>query len=72
MCECKLILEHDTNEPINVNSDRYKFILYTESGEFILLEDFKLNGFVNYASVNKIKDSHGVKTGYMFIIGEKK
>ena len=30
-----------------------------------------MGGIINYAAVHEIKNQHGVKSGYMVIIGEK-
>jgi len=70
MCECTLLVEKRTGKPIEIANDLHKFVYSRYGKEFVLLEDIKMQGVINYAAAHEIKDSHGVKRGYMFIVGE--
>jgi len=71
MCTCNLIVEQSTNKPIDIDNSKHSFV-YTRHGKSItLLEDFNIPGVINYSALHEIKDQFGVKSGYIFVIGEK-
>lgn len=39
--------------------------------EFELLRGITMSGVIDYAACHEIENCHGVKRGYMFIVGEK-
>lgn len=70
MCECNLIQESTFN---SIKLD-HKYSLIHKLPNLppdILLEDFYLEGNINYAAIYKIKDTHQIKSGYMIILGEE-
>ena len=71
MCECTLLVEDKTGKPIEIADAEHSFIYERYGEEFVLLDKIKMSGIINYAAAHEIKDSHGVKKGYMFIIGER-
>jgi hypothetical protein len=71
MCECTLLVEKKTGKPIEIADAPHKFVYSRYGEEFVLLEDIKMDGIIDYAAAHEIKNSHGVKRGYMFIIGEQ-
>ena len=71
MCECNLIIGAD-NSPIDVPVRPHNLIYRNMAGaETVLLKNFMMPGVINYSSVSAIKDAHGVKTGYIIVVGEK-
>ena len=71
MCESNLIVD-SYFKVIDVPLYKHSFIYQDKDGnKHILLSDFEIEGNINYASVHKITDSHGIKSGYMFIVGDK-
>ncbi len=70
MCE-SLILDRKTGKAIEIKRDVHQLVYTgTIGGSSVLLEGFYMEGIINYASLHEIKESHGVKRGYMFIVGE--
>lgn len=71
MCECNLLVERNTGEAIEIADDLHSFTYVRYGKRFQLLDGIKMNGTLNYAAAHEISDSHGVKRGYMFIVGER-
>lgn len=71
MCESNLIVDACFNV-IEIPLYKHSFIYHDKGGnKHTLLSDFDMGGVINFAAVHKITDSHGVKSGYMFVIGDK-
>lgn len=71
MCVCNLLVESKTGKPIEIADEAHYFVYSGGGKEFLLLEGIKMSGIINYAAAHEIKGMHGVKRGYMLIIGEK-
>lgn len=71
MCENRLIVERITNRPIEIEPVAHKVSYIGNGVESILLDGVQMKGIINYAAVYDVKDSYGVKNGYMIIIGER-
>lgn len=71
MCECSLLVENDSLNPIEISSEPNRLVYSKNGMEFELLKGIVMPGVVDYAAAHEIFDSHGVKHGYMFVIGEK-
>jgi hypothetical protein len=71
MCECNLIVDTITAQPIDIPDEPHQFIYIRHGKEFVLLDGFRMGGKIEYAAVHEIKDMYGVKTGYMFVVGER-
>ena len=67
MCQNNLIIERKTNQPIDIKPVPHRF---KYNGD-VLLDNFEMMGIINYAACYKIDGKHGVKNGYMFIVGER-
>ena len=67
MCDCTLLVEALTSKPITMASVPHHFLYDGKR----LLKDIEMKGIIDYAAAHEIKDSYGVKHGYMLIIGEK-
>lgn len=69
MCDCNLLREGFV-EPIDIPERKFRFVLEFDGKRHVPLDNFHLSGVVDYASVSAITEGHGVKRGYMFIMGE--
>ena len=67
MCDCQLIVDQHTDQPVEIVSGRH-WLTYNE---WILLDGFYLSGQINYAAVHTVSNAYGIKRGYMFIVGEQ-
>jgi hypothetical protein len=71
MCEY-LIREQRTGKPIDIENRPHHFSYRGLTKETVLIKDIPdMKGVITYAAVHRIENSHGVKKGYMFIIGEE-
>jgi len=71
MCEY-LIRSQKTDKPIEIENRTHNFTYRRSDGEIVLIKDIQdMKGVINYAAVHRIENTHGVKKGYMFIIGEE-
>lgn len=71
MCECTLLVEASTGKPIEISNKPHRFIYSKDGIDYVLLENFNMSGIIDYAAIHEINNAHGVKNGYMLIIGEK-
>ncbi len=65
MCDCNLIPQFEC-------ADVPHRLTYTsEKNKTTLLENFEMHGIINYTEIKEITDSHGLKHGYIILIGER-
>lgn len=69
MCECNLLVDSHC-KPVPISLRPHNLIYHGDSGPTVLLQDFHMIGEITFASVSAIANCHGVRRGYMFIIGE--
>ncbi len=71
MCSNELLISNSAFTAIDVDNKEHKLTYFNTVGKEIeLLSGFNMEGMLNFASISKITNSNGVKSGYMFIVGE--
>lgn len=70
-CECKFVEENHFDRFVIAGS-KHRFLHTGSDGvERVLINEFWCAATIDFASVREIKNCHGVKQGYMFIVGER-
>lgn len=70
MCE-SVLLDLQTGKEFIIPKTKYKFSIFIDGKENVIHEGIELDCLMNLPSVSEVKDSYGVKNGYMWVFGEK-
>ena len=72
MCDCAMVINGKITPEIYVPKKKHEFFYFDHLGKkHVLLTDFEMEGVINFAELREVKNAHGFKQGYMFIVGEK-
>ena len=71
MCDCNLLVERSTGAPVPVSALPHRVIYHGDGEPVELLSNVLLSGTISYASVSELHNSHGLRHGYMILIGER-